>query len=646
MVHRASRSGRSAGMQVRSLLRAPRAGDVQVPPRDRGEQGIQADEATAAVRLTSNLLRAPGTQFVASVRDGVYQLSGREGTLRWRRVRGRDGALAYVAVGRVGRMGQLSADPRALPTLAAEIAASGGPARPSRHTQTSYPDLMRRVTQMFDHERAPDIAILTAPGGLPEDDGAKGHPGGSHGNPDIVQSRAPLIIAGPGVRSGAVIDTSSRMIDVAPTIAQYLGVAPVAGPADSSAGTRFLKGQDGTSIAAHIAAAGASVSGAAKRALVIVMDGTNANVLRSEMAAGRLPNISALAARGSVVDGGSIAEMPTITWTNHNSLMTGAEPGRHGIVNNAWYERATRREIHTVDGTNTSVWRTGRHLDRQVETLYEAVRRTFGASAVTAAINEPSGRGATISTLDLAGLGTIVQHAPAALVKYLRSRGTGVPADEPRYRKIGRLDHLGVELLRSLYAGSDAPKLAVLELDLVDEMGHAYGSQSSQARSALAQCDANVGAVLRSLADRGELDSTMVVLTADHGNEHQNPAPSRIPAAIASSGVKARMVDGFVYLQTMRCDVQATASSSTIHVSDGDMNAASEHPPVSGALVVVSDARGRRWKLTTDAAGDVVLPAELAGKSVDVRVAHASFTDAVTRVRIPVAGAATRSIPR
>ena len=41
-----------------------------------------------------------------------------------------------------------------------------------------------------------------------------------------------------------------------------------------------------------------------------------------------------------------MASLPTVTLANHTSILTGAHPGHHGILHNAWYDRAHRRAGH------------------------------------------------------------------------------------------------------------------------------------------------------------------------------------------------------------------------------------------------------------------------------------------------------------
>src|SRR5690606_216272 len=74
-----------------------------------------------------------------------------------------------------------------------------------------------------------------------------------------------------------------------------------------------------------------------------------------------------------------------------------------------------------TDGSFTNVLRTGQLLERTVETLYEAVERSF-PGATTIAANQPSGRGADISTLDLVGIPRLALNLAHIGINLLRNR--------------------------------------------------------------------------------------------------------------------------------------------------------------------------------------------------------------------------------
>lgn len=615
------------------------AGSSVLPPLERGDQGISASERGHAERAMAALFdRAGGVNWIATwdQDNGWYELRSRTGVIRWDRWRTPDGEVRFRILGIDGQNPVPSVDPTALRTLEEEVAAAGGPGRPVPADRTSYPDLLQRISQLFDSPRAPDFVYIPTGGGDPN------HPGsGSHGVPDISQSRAPLIMAGPGIRRGEQVDTLVKSVDVAPTIAEFLGVHPVTGTnATGVKRTQLLKWQDGNSLAAAVSDArrGAGAYGRAERALVFVLDGGHQPILLDEVARGNLPNIARLMRMGVTFRNGSLVDYPTVTFANHNTLLTGASPGHQGILNNSWYERSRGFERLVTDGPFTNTVRAGRHMSPKVETLYEAVRRSFGPHAVTMALNQPSGRGSTIGTLELNGIGRMIANLWPIARGYLSMRGDEDPVyrSEPDYHKGSWMDRIGIAVARAFINGSNPPRLAVFELGLTDAVGHKFGPNTAETRAAFREADRNIGRVLGDLERRGLLDSSMIVVTADHGMEHGYTEPSRLGGwfdALRTSGVKTVESTRFVYVKSVRYSVHGerprvgVRSELAIRVVNDDENEQGFRPAVTGARVTVRDASGHEWQASTDAGGvaRVEVDPSVAG-DLELAITHPAFT--------------------
>ena len=88
-----------------------------------------------------------------------------------------------------------SEDPMAFLPYEREIAAAG----PRVSTDNAYPYAAQRILSLFaDADRSPDVAVVHTPRHWFPDEG--GH-AGEHGSLDVIQSRAPLVMSGPGVRA-------------------------------------------------------------------------------------------------------------------------------------------------------------------------------------------------------------------------------------------------------------------------------------------------------------------------------------------------------------------------------------------------------------------------------------------------------------
>ena len=516
-----------------------------LPPRDAGRAGTNGPaEAAKVERLADRLVDAPGTAFVATTsRDGTYELRSRDGLVRFRRWRDADGTVGYELLEHRGSLPIENADPRALRTLDEEIAAAGGSDRPVADELQHWPDLPRRISSHFDHEDAADLVYVPRGGAVPDDAPIAGV-GGHHGVPDATQSRAPLVLAGPGVGAGQVVDDPARMIDIAPTLAEAIGI-----DAADGAG-HLLRGQDGSSLLGRL---GGDDATRAQRALLVVLDGTSATVFRDELDAGNLPNIQRLVDRGARFDSGVIAEFPTVTWTNHASMLTGAEPGHHGVLGNVWMDRERGVRHVTAAQGQARIANSSGLLDDRVETLYEAATRTFGDDTLTVAIGAPQARGASYAPLDGQGMLRFTADAPSML-RELRSSSAATydetaRAASSRYRGTSSVQHVSTSTLVNLLDHGRDPKVAMLELQLTDDMAHVAGPQNDLTRRALRESDRQVGRVLDALERNGKLDDTIVAVTADHGSEAQSASGAGgFAEAIRTSGVNAFDADGLVYL--------------------------------------------------------------------------------------------------
>ena len=77
-----------------------------------------------------------------------------------------------------------------------------------------------------------------------------------------------------------------------------------------------------------------------------LFDGTNANVLYDMAARGEAPNVARLIEMGVAFGHGAMASLPTVTLANHTSIITGAHPGHHGILQQRVVRPRDRRAGH------------------------------------------------------------------------------------------------------------------------------------------------------------------------------------------------------------------------------------------------------------------------------------------------------------
>src|SRR5262249_21966085 len=175
----------------------------------------------------------------------------------------------------------------------------------------SYPYAYERIAQLFDSPYAPDLIVSPKcyTFGLNH---------GQHGALDVVQSRAPLAFAGPGIRPGRY-DTAPRHVDIAPTVCHLMDF-PLFDGADSSgriASARgvapdvYLRRQEGRVLEEIIDPARHP-----ERVYLVVFDGLSNSELqrRLENNDPAVSNLRCLLDRSAFFTYGSTVNFPSITW--------------------------------------------------------------------------------------------------------------------------------------------------------------------------------------------------------------------------------------------------------------------------------------------------------------------------------------------
>ena len=173
-------------------------------------------------------------------------------------------------------------------------------------TTNAYPFAYEQVAQLFDSPVAPDlIAIHTAAHNWEDEGGHRGE----HGSIDVVQARAPFILAGAGVARRGLVPESCRLVDVAPTVLALLGRRARARASASTARRRddaLLARQDGEAQLAMLDAGGRPPR---PRDRLPLRRGQRQRALRRG-GPGRGPNVARLMAMGTTMGHGAMSSLP------------------------------------------------------------------------------------------------------------------------------------------------------------------------------------------------------------------------------------------------------------------------------------------------------------------------------------------------
>jgi len=232
--------------------------------------------------------------------------------------------------------------------------------------------------------------------------------------------------------------------------------------------------------------------------VIISIDGLRADAL----ARADTPNLDALRKRGAFSDNAR-AVVPSVTLVSHASMLGGMSPEKHGVTWN----------------------------------IFDA-ERGF--------VNGPT----LFSLAHNAGLRTAMVVGKEKL-QHLAIPGTVDEFDYPGFNDL----QVGEKATQMIAAG--LPAVLFVHLPGVDTAGHHAGWMSDEQIAAVQLADAVVGDVTAALDNAGYSDSTLLIVTSDHGGSGKShgsdsPEDTRIPWLAVGPGVSAgyTLPDGIVVFDT------------------------------------------------------------------------------------------------
>lgn len=170
--------------------------------------------------------------------------------------------------------------------------------------------------------------------------------------------------------------------------------------------------------------------------------------------------------------------MPTVSKPNWMSIITGAGPEEHGVLDNNW-----------VVGTE---WEPLTGNDTYFPSVFEAIK-------------EQSNKVQTAFYNDWPGFEDLFPHGLVDF-QYLASQDPDT-------------DNVTAMVISDVIL-PDKAQFIFLHFDNVDDAGHHYGWGSPEYYDAVVDVDTCVGKLVDALEATGILSQTLVILTADHGGEN------------------------------------------------------------------------------------------------------------------------------
>jgi predicted AlkP superfamily pyrophosphatase or phosphodiesterase len=239
------------------------------------------------------------------------------------------------------------------------------------------------------------------------------------------------------------------------------------------------------------------------RVLFLVCDGLSPRHVDPEV----MPVLAALAEEGGWCHEGGIAVMPTSTYPNHATFVTGVVPSRHGI---------TANHIPTEGGV-VSPWEVGPSSPTLFDSMQAGGRRSAAVFGDHHLVGTMGARRADFLWPD----GDFADGIDLDVLGY---------AKDPETAK------------RILEAVDDGAELVVAQLNEPDTAAHLFGPDHRKALSCYGGTDTQVGVVLSAL--REEWERWVVIVVSDHSQEAVvEPAPIDLHAVAEQLGMKGVVVD-------------------------------------------------------------------------------------------------------
>lgn len=274
----------------------------------------------------------------------------------------------------------------------------------------------------------------------------------------------------------------------------------------------FLSMMAASWVAVSSFASGADVPQSDRLVILVSVDGLAHHYFDDPKC--HMPTIRQLAAEGARARRMECS-MPTVTWTNHTTLVTGVHPGRHGVIGNDYFDR---KEFKRVPLIPDPIFNKDEIV--KVPTIYDVAKQ---AGLKTAGVIWPASRGA--KTLDWTVPDVFEQElfekygTPSLLEE---ARAAGIPIEKQNeWCKAGNAgkpmrDYMYTRLACHIIA-KHRPNFLALHLVSVDALEHATGRQSPEAYWAVADSDSRIRDIVDTVDAAGMRDRTTFVITADHG---------------------------------------------------------------------------------------------------------------------------------
>jgi arylsulfatase A-like enzyme len=256
--------------------------------------------------------------------------------------------------------------------------------------------------------------------------------------------------------------------------------------------------------------------------VIVVVDAARAD----EVNLANMPNLAALAARGTSYSDAWVGQLPSITESSHATIGTGVLPKRHLILGDTWRIPGTSQmSPNLLDSTLTRTGYIGKLIQQaHVASLAQYVHQQYPGSLVAALsghkIYAADGLGA--GTADFVAFGTKDARGhfiPAAIPGHepVPSLLQSPQLDLPQYPRTPGVEDTWTTTLALKFLFKYHPRVLMMNLPEVDTTGHLVGTNAAVMQPLMANVDHNIGRLVAAYTRAGLIKQTYFIVTGDHG---------------------------------------------------------------------------------------------------------------------------------
>ena len=247
--------------------------------------------------------------------------------------------------------------------------------------------------------------------------------------------------------------------------------------------------------------------------VLVSLDGLASFYLNDPKA--EMPTLRALARDGAVAKS-MVPVIPTVTWPNHTTLVTGVTPARHGVIGNTYFDRE-KREIVTL--IQDPVF--DKEQIVKVPTIYDVAK---AAGLSTAGIHWPATRNAKNLDWQVPATRSMEnqrQFTTPSLLAECEKNGIHLVDQNIKEREpSAETDEISTKIF-DLVLKNHRPQFAMLHIGNVDHAQHEHGPRSAEAYAAIKAQDAQLHDVWRELQTDFPGKATLFVVS-DHGFSYRD----------------------------------------------------------------------------------------------------------------------------